>query len=322
MDALEPHSSEKKTAAWILALFRRLWFVPILLVAVVELALHIKQTHASITPEQWLQAREAITSQAKDEDLVLVAPSWLSPVARMHLGDGLMTLKRVARSDDSRFPRAFELALGSSRTASLRPWNLEEEMSFGSLTLRRLINPAFRPVITDLVDQITESKVNVTSTRGSKEEPCRWRKTVAVTGHLGHGPAAPAGRFHCPGHAWVAQTVLADLEYKARRCIYAPPPGKTDLLRIEFKQVRFGTRLEGHHALYVEAERDGKGPPVTVVFKSQGKTLGQAVHRDGEGWVAFAFETPALAGTAGQLVAEVSSSTRNRRMYCFEATTR
>jgi hypothetical protein len=116
-------------------------------------------------------------------------------------------------------------------------------------------------------------------------------------------------------------SVVADLDYVPHRCIFAPPPGNAPL-HLRFADVRFGHTLHGHHALYVEAERDKKGAPVTISFKTGGSTLGTVVHRDGEGWKPFELDTSALADQKGELDVEITSPGGDRRLYCFEADTR
>ena len=113
---------------------------------------------------------------------------------------------------------------------------------------------------------------------------------------------------------------MADLDYVPRRCLYAPPSGG-GATRVHFLGVRFGATLQGHHALYVEAERNKQGAPVTIQFSVDGSVVGRATHHDGDGWTAFTFDTAALSGRQADLVAEVASS-GERRMYCFEASTR
>lgn len=296
--------------------------MPILLIAFGELILHAWQTRTVMDPQDWLAARASLEAQVLPEDLVLLAPSWVEPVGRMHLGDGLMTTGRVARADESRFPRAFEVALGRARSPATQSWPMQAEEIIGPLRIRRLENPAFRPVVDDLVDHALDAKMQVAVVRSGSPQPCSWRDGAAITGPLGFGPAVPANRFHCPRNAWVGETINADLDYAPRRCIYAPPPGGQETLQLRFKQVRFGARIEGHHALYVEAERDRKGTPIRIVFSNDGKDLGEATHEDGQGWVGFAFDTPELAGRTGELLVDISSSRGDRRMYCFEATTR
>jgi len=318
-DGPEPRE-QRRALVWRWA--RRLWFLPVLVFALVELGLHLWQTRDVIQDADWEAVRAKAEAQTEPEDLVVVWPRWVNPLGRMHLGDALMTTERVARADESRFPRATEVSFGSARHPSLDAWSVESEERIGPFVLRRLQNPSPRPVIDDLVARARPPSLQVTKVDRGKKRPCSFRKGAPVTGPLGFGPAAPAERYHCARGAWVGQSVIADLDYAPRRCIYAPPPGGSAVLQLRFASVRFGSRLEGHHALYVEAERDGKGPPVRIAFSSEGRSLGEAVHEDGQGWGGFGFDTPDLEGTTGEIVAEVTSPNARRRMYCFEATTR
>jgi hypothetical protein len=116
-------------------------------------------------------------------------------------------------------------------------------------------------------------------------------------------------------------SVVADLEYVPRRCIYAPPTGH-GALRLRFQGIHFGTALHGHHGLYAEAERFRRGAPVKLVFKEADNVIGSVVHRDGDGWKPFELDTTSSAGKTDELVVEISSSTGEGRQYCFEADTR
>jgi hypothetical protein len=126
----------------------------------------------------------------------------------------------------------------------------------------------------------------------------------------------------CPAGGFAGVSVIADLDYEPHRCIYAPAPGASGLVRLRFQGVRFGRTLHGHHALYVEAERDRRGAPVTITFRVDASAIGSVVHNDGDGWKPFEFDTGDLAGQSTDLVAEISSPSGDRRMYCFEADTR
>ena len=94
------------------------------------------------------------------------------------------------------------------------------------------------------------------------------------------------------------------------------------LLRLRFLNVKMGHTLKGHHAIYVEAERDRRGPPVTITFKVGSSLLGSIVHHDGDGWKAFELDTSDLAGQRADVVAEIAAPSGDRRQYCFEASTR
>ncbi len=102
-------------------------------------------------------------------------------------------------------------------------------------------------------------------------------------------------------------------------------------MRLRFSNVKLGKTLHGHHGLYVEAERNQRGAPVTITFKVGDALVGSVVHKDGDGWKPFEFDTSRIGadgpeGDAGErradIVAEISAPNGERRMYCFEADTR
>jgi hypothetical protein len=128
-------------------------------------------------------------------------------------------------------------------------------------------------------------------------------------------------RYQCPA-AFAGISIMADLDYRPRRCIFAPAQGPGTTVRLHFAGLAFGRVLHGHHGIYVEAERDQKGAPVAVTFRSGDTTIGKLVHRDGEGWKGFDLDTSDLDGKTAELFVEITSSSRDRRLYCFEADTR
>jgi hypothetical protein len=168
---------------------------------------------------------------------------------------------------------------------------------------------------------------------GPREADCAFGRYGAQTGGLGFGPAVPPMRWSCAGGNFAGVTVLPALDYSPRRCIYAPPAGPGSMLRLVFAGVRFGKLLHGHHGLYVEAERNKNGAPVTLTFRIEepspeaagavtSTVLGRVVHRDGQGWSNFELDTSEADGKSADLVAEVTAPNGNRRNYCFEADTR
>lgn len=303
-------------------IFRQWWFAIIALVAIAELSLLAWQSKATMHPEDWKQLGEALEEQIHESDLVVAAPSWIDPIARMNLGDTVMTVERLARADESRFERAFEVSLGRSRSDDVRGWSVKSEQKFGQLWLRELINPAPRPVIDDLVTRMNPSDAVLAVRQGTRDQACPWGHYPLATGNLGFGPAIPVHRANCITGQWVGVTINADTRYRPRRCIIAPPGAGRDVLQIHFVSIQFGKAIVGHHGLYVEAERDEKGSPVTIAFTTRERPLGSATHADGEGWTEFEIATPDLAGTKGPLDVAISCDTAHRRMYCFEATTR
>ena len=320
-----PAVTRPKTACKLLAALsassrahvQRWAFAVVPVVGLLELGAHAVQTHSVAKDADWLAARDYVASRAKDEDLVAFAPTWADPIGREHLGPQLATIEREARADETRFPRALEVSIRGSHLPAFAEWRRADEQHFGSVAVTTWENPSPAHVLDDLVSMVDPQHLRVW--RGDAE--CSFVHGSAQSGNLGFGPAIPGDRFVCQAGGFVGASVVADLDYVPHRCVFAPPPGNVPL-RLRFSDVRFGHTLHGHHALYVEAERDRKGAPVTITFKTGDATLGSVVHRDGDGWKPFELDTSALAGQKGELVAEISSPSGDRRLYCFEADTR
>lgn len=284
-----------------------------------ELGAHVFQTN-SVTPERdWEAARAYVASHAAPDDLVAFAPRWVDPVGREVFGSGLATLAREARPDETRFPRAFEVAIRGGHVPGLADWRRSSVERFGGISVTLWENPSPAHVLDDLVSKVDPAHMRVSRVDGGREDDCPWSHGGPQSGELGFGTAVPADRFACAGGGFVGASVVEDTEYYPRRCIYAPPSGRT--LRLRFQDVRIGHVLHGHHALYVEAEHAMKAP-VTITFAIAGTTVGSAIHRDLEGWKPFELDTSAFAGTQAELIADIECPSGERRMYCFEADTR
>lgn len=295
---------------------RRWAFMAVPLVGMVEVVAHLTQIRPAASEADWAAARAYVKSQVKSDDLVAFAPGWIDPVGRERFGADIATLEREARPDETRFPRALEVSIRGAHLPALRGWKEESAQRFGGVTITTLDNPAPVHLLDDLVSHVDPRSMRVS--RGAAD--CPFQRAGVQSGSLGFGPAIPGNRFVCPGGAFVGMSVVTDLDYHPHRCVYAPPSGGAPT-RIQFLGVHFGTALHGHHAIYVEAERNKTGAPVTLTFRVGDTTLASLEHRDGDGWKSFELDTSAYSGQTLDLVAEVSGS-GERRMYCFEADTR
>ncbi len=296
---------------------RRFAFVLVPALGLLELAAHAVQVRSTVREGDWTAARDYVASQTKPEDLIAFAPRWVDPIGREQFGPRLATVEREAPADTTRYSRAFEVSIRGARLPAFAGWRQASKQSFGDVTVTAWDNPAPAHVIDDLVSMAGPQHLRVS--RGDSE--CSFGHSPPLSGGLGFGPGVPGDWFNCPGGGLVGVSVVADLDYVPHRCIYAPPPGGTPL-RLRFQGVRLGRTLHGHHAIYVEAERDRRGAPVTLAFRVGDSVLGTVVHRDGDGWKPFEFDTADRAGTTVELVAEISAPNGERRMYCFEADTR
>jgi hypothetical protein len=301
--------------------WRRFAFAAIPAAGLLELGAHVVQTH-SVTPSaDWQAARAYVASQIKPEDLLAFAPGWVDPVGREEFGPELATLEREARGDDRRFPRAFEVSIRGAHLPELGDWRPDGTQRFGRVTVTLLENPAPAPVLDDLVSRVDPQHMRVSRIEGGREADCPFGRTSPASGGLGSGPAMLADRYSCPGGSGVSASVVADLDYVPHRCIYVPAVGGNASIRLYFPAVAFGHSLRGHHALYVEAERNRRGAPVTITFTAGDSVLGTVKHDDGDGWKQFEFDTSALAGQRADLIADIASPGGDRRLYCFEAST-
>jgi hypothetical protein len=295
---------------------RRWAFAAVPAVGLLELGAHAIQTHSIVPGRDWAAARAYVATQVKRDDLIAFAPTWIDPVGRKAFGAAMATIEREARPDESRFPRAFEVAIRGAHLRALSGWRRAGERVFGGVTVTTWENPSPARVFDDLVSMVDPERMKV-SYRG---QDCPFVRDSTQSGGLGFGPAIPSHRFSCPGSGFLGVSVVADLDYVPHRCIYAPPPGG-GALRVRFLGVHFGHTLHGHHGLYVEAERGRQGAPVTLAFSVSDTSLGSVVHRDGEGWKPFELDTAEVADKQADLVVDISSS-GDRRLYCFEADTR
>ncbi|HZU84492.1 MAG TPA: hypothetical protein VE987_16295 [Polyangiaceae bacterium] len=299
--------------------WRRWAFAAIPAAGLLELAAHAVLARSVVPSRDWLAARDYVAAHAAAADLVAFAPRWADPIGRQLFGPELATVEREARPDETRFARAFEVSRGGAHLPAFAGWRRADQRRFGGVTVTTWDNPAPAHVIDDLVAAFGPERVRASQLQGKGEVGCSFVHTSTQSGGLGFGPAVPGDRFACPGGGFAAVSVVADLDYVPRRCVFAPPSGGP--LRLRFTAVRFGRTLHGHHALYVEAERGRQGAPVALTFSVAEGVIGAVVHRDGEGWKPFEFDTAGLEGKQADLTVDVASN-GERRLYCFEADTR
>jgi hypothetical protein len=306
---------------WIAPL-RKWAFLAVPAVGILELALHLWQTNAGIPASDWRAARDLVKTLARPDDLVLVAPRWADPVGREYLGSDVLTVEREARADETGFARAIQVSVGHQRAPELAHWKRTAEQSIGGLTVSTLENPSSVPILDKLLAHGNPGQMRVFQEDRGREIECPFAHGAAQAGSLGFGPAVPADKFSCPGGGFVGVSIIATLDYTPRRCFYAPVMSGTTSIRIRFQDVAIGRTLHGHHGLYVEAERFKTGSPINIAFSFDQGPLATFTHHDGEGWASFDVSTAAFAGQKKELIADITGSDGNRRMYCFEADTR
>ncbi|WP_437994209.1 hypothetical protein [Sorangium sp. So ce145] len=288
-----------------------------------ELVAHVYFSERAPDFDAWREVEAPLAAMKQPGDLVVVAPGWADPAARRALGDALMPLRDAARPDESRYAAAVEISVLGQRAEELAGFREEARQERGPFVLRRLVNPSPARVAYDFVDNVAPASADVRVT--DPPAACRWNPRARIAaGGLGGNPTFPAERFECPGGPFfnVGVTVIADEEFRPRRCIWSHPPRDGEIVT-RFRGVPLGSVIRGHAGMYWIIERERRGAPVTLSVRVNGEAVGEATHADGDGWAAFEFPLGAHAGAAeAEVEFAVRSADFTHRHYCFEADTR
>ncbi len=311
-------SARRRALAWL----ARYWMAALPLVGVVELL--ADQYFATRAPSfrQYARLAEPVARLRQAGDLVVVAPRWAEPLARSALGDEVMPLSDIARPDLSGYGTAVEVSVLGQRDPELAGWRELRRETRGGFVIRKLENPAPAPTVLDFVEALSPARAEVWIPGPTR---CPWRANAPVlAGGLGGHPTFPRQRFQCRGSGFfnVGVTVIADQDFRARRCLWAHPPRRGELV-IRYRDVALGDAIVGHGGLYWIVERERRGAPIELRIRVNGDEVGRTTHRDGDGWSAFEMQLGDHARTTGASVEfAVSSSDHRHRHFCFEARTR
>lgn len=303
--------------------WRRFAFAALPAIGLAELAAHLWLASRPPAFDAYRELEGTIASMKRDGELVVMAPSWADPLLRRGLGDALVPLREAARPDATRYPSALEVSILGERSGELAGWREEERREQGKFTIRRVVNPAPAQVTFDFTDHVRPPFADVRGTQPAIT--CTWSQSAkVVAGGLGGHPTFPRERFECIGGVFfnVGVTVIADQDFRPRRCIWSHPFAKGELVT-RFRGVPLGDVIRGHHGMYWVTERDRRGAPVTLAVRVDGEEIGRAVHHDGDGWSSFELPLGARAGSASAEVEfAVTSPNHAHRHYCFEADSR
>jgi len=301
---------------------RTLAWLCVPLAGLVELGGHFYFSTRAPKVEDWVRAKPAVAGLRHDGDLIVIAPDWAEPNARLAFGDAWFPLADVARPDESAYSRAVEVSIVGATAPELRGWKLVEQRRQGKFTYRVLENPRAAKMLFDFVNHVGEATVADMDPAGVATA-CHWNpKAARSAGGLHGDPAFPSQRHDCGGSGrFVGVTVIEDERWRGRRCLWAMPPNR-GALSIRYSAVTLGQTVRGYGALPQWIEREKRGAPVEMEVLANGGSIGKYVHRDGDGWKGFAFPTGALAGSTADVEFRVTSSRPRDRQFCFQADTR
>ena len=236
-----------------------------------------------------------------DEDIVLIAPDWLSPIGRHHLGN-LVTIEMAGHTDLDRYARVWVAGLGESKSAELTT-TPAEVVHFGRLTLTRYERkPA--AIAFDFTTHAKEARVVEVATGATEEKPCL---------------PDPSGSFRCTPAVIEPRTL--EIDYRPRRGILAPAEANK-IVRIEFSEVELGKTIVGYTGLHdYYARKQADGPVDFVVFIDGAERL-RVHYLQSENWRRFSIDTEKEAGKKAAVRFEVSSPAPSWRSFGFHAEAR
>ncbi len=280
------------------------------LAGVAELVAGERQ-HAAIAPwTDWTRAADAAKAARRPGDAIIVAPRWAGSLGRMALDAQRITLGKplddgidvrlAARSGLETYRRAIELSIRGKDDPDVKGWRLLSEQRFGLVSVRTLENPAPQRLVRDLADEIDATATVYRASPLGARDPCRW-EVGANPGmaSLANGPRPPSDRWFCspwdPGWTTVGTTVITDLSYTPRRCIWMHPNAEL-ITTVELPPRPIGGKVVGHIGLHAFHERELKGAPVFARVSIGGQKIVEVRHADGDGWLRFEGATPTLAG--------------------------
>jgi hypothetical protein len=285
-------------------------FVLVPLAGAAELVAAERQHRAVPTWDDWSRAADAAKATRRPGDAIIVAPRWAAPLGRMAvdgralgtgkpLDDGI-DVRTAARSDLAAYARVLELSIRGKDDEDVKGFHLASEQRFGKVALRVFDNPAPQRLVRDLVSEVDSAALVYRAAPNGTREPCRWEPSGMMRmGSLFNGPIPNAARWLCspfdPGWSTVGPTVITDLRYEPRRCIWMHPHGEATTT-IELPPRPIGKRVVGWVGLHVFQEREMKGARVLARVSVAGKPVAEVTHADGDGWKRFEGSSAAFAG--------------------------
>ena len=251
----------------------------------------------------WSAAAADVRAGFRAGDLIVAAPAWADPLARMVLGD-LMTVAMDARMDDARYGRVWEVSQRGERAPEAHGTTAALHR-FGALTVR-LVERAPAVVTYDFLAHWKDARVTRWESAERVSLPCPWQ----------------GDRFACPRGGTVRRE-LVEVDTRIREALLAPPPGGAGVvLAIEFPEVTLGRELVVTAGLHdVWARKYGRGTVHVEVWLG-GRPVASASIGNRSGWQPIRIDTSARDGQTAPVRVQVSSPDPALRHLAFAAEAR
>ena len=255
----------------------------------------------------WTAAAADVRARFRAGDLIVAAPAWADPLARMHLGD-LMTIAMDARMDDARYGRVWEISQRGARAPEAHGTTTALH-HFGALTVR-LVERAPAVVTYDFLAHWRDARVSRWESAERVSLPCPWQ----------------GDRFACPRGGTVHRE-LVEVDTRIREALLAPAiggvgAGAPPILAIEFPEVTLGRELVVTAGLHdVWARKYGRGTVNVEVWLGD-RPASSATIGNRSGWHAIRIDTSARDGQTAPVRVQISSPDPALRNLAFAAEAR
>lgn len=251
--------------------------VPAVALAAIALAEIVAVVRAgSDVPDaaDWQAASDGLREKRGPNQLIVVAPEWLDPTLRMHVGD-LMTTAQLGRLDDARYDVVWELSARGAAAPERSGRERGESTSFGELTLTSWVHQPPR-VVTDFLVAAETAQIN--------------------------------GRVRGP-----RIVSLEEIGFTPRRCVkVVPRPNQT--VEVRFPEVRLGSELViGAGLADVFTRRDIREPG-RLVISIGGREVARTSLGVDDGWVITRIPTEAGVTDVVFAATAVGIKARDRRI--------
>ena len=273
----------------------------LLVLAVLETLQAVIAPGRAPSDADWAAAAAVVRAGFRPGDLIVAAPAWADPLARLHLGD-LITIPMAARMDDARYPRVWELGQRGAR-APEAAGTVTEQRRVGALTVRLVERPAAR-VSYDFLAHWKDARVTRWQPAERVALPCPWQ----------------SDRFVCPRGGTVRRE-LVEVDTRIREALLAPAQAGA-ILAIEFPAAELGRELVLAAGLHdVWARKYGRGTVNLEVWLA-GRKLASATIGNRSGWHPIRIDTRALDGQTAPVRVQISSPEPAWRNLAFAAEAR
>ena len=300
---------------------RLLWLL-LPVAGLAELLLFAHDAHRAPRVEEWQALRGEVARLKGPTDLLVVAPEWADPIARLAFGDALLPIADLARPDVSAYARAIEVDALGATSAELAGWSVREEHAVGRFQIRVRENARPAKVLFSFVDRAEPPTLTVDFSTAAEGAECPFtRHAHASTGGLHGHLAFPRERYECGGREdyFVGVTILDDQGYRPRRCIWAQASGQH--VNLLYRSVPIGQAIHGYTGLSYFLNRDG-APPVVISARVAGEEVGHHELAHDGSWLPFVFDPPRFAGQTADVELVVSHEGDDNHQFCFYADTR